>query len=111
MIREEQFSITIKSKFGIITYQRLYLAGQTVHEQLTNARIALPFVYSWSIRGRFSHQIINPICDGRLLQFGTKGSLYKTKTVNGQRHFSMLFETEIRSEADFSVLLECGLSQ
>jgi len=50
-----------------MTYHRLYWAGQTVPECLSNARIAPSIVYSWLIRGRFSQQITNTTCDGRLL--------------------------------------------
>jgi len=49
------------------TYHRFYLAEQTVHEYFTNTRIVLSFVYSWSIRGWFSQQIINTTFYGRLL--------------------------------------------
>jgi len=42
------------------------MAGQTIHEYFTNTRIVLSFVYSWSIRGRFSQQIINTPRDGML---------------------------------------------
>jgi hypothetical protein len=55
-------------RIDVITYQRDYLAGQTVHEYFTNTRIVLSFVYSWSIRERFSQRIINTTyIYGRLL--------------------------------------------
>ncbi len=58
-------------RIDVITYQRDYLAGQTVHEYFTNTRIMLSFVYSWYIRVRFSQPIIDTTCDSRLLQIDT----------------------------------------